>query len=474
MPEYSELIAPQSDKKTSWKFASIATIVCLINQLINPGLGYDLYLQIYAILGLWPVFSLVFMFWKSKQIALGIFLLTVFQTWNMFLHPYLADAQYFATYRTVNPLHYPEMGFFCLLSIFSLYFGFIWGYYKLGHSSFWGISVMSYEAVHKSLIWILIVGISSSLLQSVLGYFGLTISFLSSIDIMIPTVVGSLLMMYLLRNGKNLVLILLTLTYLIYNFIYVVGGTLFIYVILMMMGPLVVFVTERKKIPYFWIIVGCILLLPIYAHRHEYRSMGLHSSGAVKFDLGRKILKETYSNFSFEDLSKGDTHTSDPYKDDRMEGVTYLAQIVHCHEDLDYPYQFGNTFKWLPTMFMPRMFMPMRPGQNMGTEWAEYYHVKDPSWRCSINFPMLVEFYCNFGWLGMVLMSFINGLAIVWVMGKFNFGYGDANLLLLLFVAIKIIVVEANITLNYGLILQVLFVCWLIKKYQIKHSSSNE
>lgn len=469
MIEETELIAPESDKLSSWKFASFATVACLIYQLLNPGAGYDLYLQTYAILGLWPVFSIGYMFWKSKHIALGIFFLTIFQTWNMFLHPYMADAQFTATYRTVNPAYFPGMGFFSFASVIALYLGFIWGYYNLNHTSFWKSSIMSYNSVYQSLIWTVIIGISISSIQSILGFLGLSISFLSSIDVMIPTVIGSLLTMYILRGGRNIILIVLTSGYLIYNFIYVVGGTLFIYVILMVMGPLIAYITEQKKIPYLGIIVGSLLLTPLYVSRHEYRNIGLYSTGSAKFDLGLKIIKENYSHFTIKNLNSHKTEDSNPYKDDRMEGVTYLAQIVHCHEDLNYPYQYGKTFIWLPTMFIPRMFIPMRPGQNMGTEWAEYYHVKDPSWRCSINFPMLVEFYCNFGWVGMVIMSFLNGLAIVWVMGKFNFGHGDLNLLLLLFIAIKLIVVEANITLNYGLILQVLFTCWLIKKYQLKH-----
>ena len=100
----------------------------------------------------------------------------------------------------------------------------------------------------------------------------------------------------------------------------------------------------------------------------------------------------------------------------------------------------------------------------MGDAWAIYYKLKDPSWQASINFPMLVEFYANLGYLGMIVFQFLNGILIVWFMRKFNDGLGDANLLLLIFIITKIVVVEANVTLAYGAVLQVMTMCWLFKK----------
>lgn len=383
----------------------------------------------------------------------------------------LGEEQYTAVYRTVNEAYLPLMGFVSGLSLFALYYGFKYGYRQIMVRPFWEYQSFDLSHITKLIIWSLAFGICNSTIQILLGQMGLKISFLSSLNMMVPAVVGALLTIYFLRDGRNILIAVFSVLYLIYSFIYIVGGTLFIYVIVMISGPLVSYITERKKIPYWAIVLTVIIMLPIFSNRHEHRNIGLYSEGALRFELGLKIIEENYSHFSLDKLTEGFAYNDEKkeYQDDRFEGVTYLGQIVHCHEDLNYSYQYGKTFAWLPTLIIPQMFMPMRPGQNMGTEWAEFYGVKDSSWRCSINFPMLVEFYCNFGWLGMIILSWLNGLGIVWVMSKFNYGYGDINLLLLLFISLKLIVVEANITLNYGLILQVLFVCWLIKKYQQSH-----
>lgn len=446
-------------------FALIATISWVLYQISYPSGGYDLSLQLFAVIAFYPIINIGYLVFTTRKIALGIFFLTIYQTWNMFLSPYLGDEQVTAALRTVNTNYLYSMGFFSMLSVIALYIGFMWGFNKIRIKPFWEPSFLKAKSIRKGLIVSMLAGWILTGISSILGFVGLHISFISSISSMLPAVVGALLVIYCLRGGRNFIIILPSIIYLVINFIYSIGGTLFIYTIILLLGPVIAYITETNKIPYIAICASIILLMPVFINRHQYRNVGLYLTGTAKFELGYKILSENYSDFSFEKRNEL-TEESDKnkYVDNRFEGVTYLGQIVHCHEDLNYPLLLGKTFVWLPTMFLPRMFVPMRPGQNMGSEWAEYYGVKDPNWQCSINFPMLVEFYCNFGWFGMVILSLLNGLAIAWVMSLFCYGKGDVNLLILLFISLKIIVVEANVTLNYGLILQVLFICWLIKR----------
>lgn len=457
----------RKENLTSNLIALVVTVLWVAYQLLFPAEGYGLNLQLYAVIAFYPLISMGYLVVKTRRIALVIFFLTLYQTWNMFLEPYLGDLQMTAVRRTVNPNYLNEMGFFSMLSVIALYVGFMFGYRKIKIKSFWKPSFMAIKSVRKSLIFSMLSGWIITVVSTLLAFVGLEMSFLSSISYMIPAVVGALLVIYYLRKGRNVVLIALSLIYLVYYFIDSIGGTLFIYTIILFLGPIVAYITETNKIPYITIGVIVILILPVFINRHEHRSVGLYSSGVERYELGCKILSENYSDFSLEKFTEAIDSSDEPDNvENRFEGVTYLGQVVHCHEDLHYPMQYGKTFVWLPTMFLPRMFVPMRPGQNMGSEWAEYYGLKDPKWNCSINFPMLVEFYCDFGWGGMVILSLLNGLAIAWVMSLFCYGRGDVNLLLLLFISLKLIVVEANVTLNYGLILQVLFICWLIKRFR--------
>lgn len=228
-------------------FATICVIFACLYVLLTPSGAYGLFLELCTAVSIWPMMSIAYIFFSSREIAFGIFFLTVFQTWNMFLHPYWGEEQYTAVYRTVNEAYLPLMGFVSGLSLFALYYGFKYGYRQIMVRPFWEYQSFDLSHITKLIIWSLAFGICNSTIQILLGQMGLKISFLSSLNMMVPAVVGALLTIYFLRDGRNILIAVFSVLYLIYSFIYIVGGTLFIYVIVMISGPLVSYITERKK-----------------------------------------------------------------------------------------------------------------------------------------------------------------------------------------------------------------------------------
>lgn len=426
---------------------------------------YDFDLRLMAVIGLIPVFSAVLIFLKIKDIRIAVITLVLYQTWNMFLEPYTWSKPIKSLYRVFNPDDFYLMALFSAISIWTLYLGFMYGMKSIKSDSVFSEKYMSSEKIGKLLIYMIVGGYVLQLIQIVISFLGISLGFLGLIETMLPATVGAVALLYWLRGGRKFIYLLLSFIYLAYYFIYFVGGTLFIYSIFLVVAPIIVYIVERRKIPYKVLILVAILLMPIYMTRHAYRNEGLYSKGIIRLSLGMKILKKEYSNIDFKRWKElYETAKINENVDNRMEGVTYLGTIIHSIDIGKSQYAYGKTMIWLPTMILPRFFIPFRPSQNMGDQWAVYYGLKDPAWRASINFPMLCEFYANYGYLGMIIFSFFNGFLIVWFIRKFNDGRGDANLLLLIFVVTKIIVIEANVTLAYGAILQVLAVCWLSKR----------
>lgn len=426
---------------------------------------YDSSLRVMASLGLIPAVCMGLIIYKTKEMQFGVYFLVLYQTWNMFLEPYTWKQPVDSIYRSFNESEFPTMALFSLLSIYTLFFGVIIGLIGKKSSPMFPENKLTQKKLGKVLFYTMIFGFISSLIQMI----GLPVGIFGLFDTMLPATVGGLLLLYILRGGQKKILILLTTFYMIYYFIYYVGGTLFIYSIFLIMAPTVVYILERKKIPYVALIVTAILIMPIYLSRHSYRNEGLSGSSEVKLATGLSILKNEYSNMSFDYWKQlYYSEQEDKNVDNRTEGVSYLGQIVKKINDGSCDYLYGRTLVWLPTMVLPRFLIPFRPAQNMGDKEAIYYGIKDKSWNASMNFPMLCEFYANFGYAGMVILMFLNGLLIVWFVQKFNEGHGDTNLLLFIFMVSKIIIVESNITLSYGAILQVMVVCWIIKKLGIK------
>lgn len=426
---------------------------------------YDITLRILAAIGLIPVISSALILFTTREIRMAVMTLVLYQTWNMFLEPYTWNMPVESVYRVFNNADFPEMALASDLSLFALYIGFMRSFERVSAKPFFKESYMSAVQLKKVVLWMIIGGYLLGGFQIIVSMIGLPFGFIGLIDTMLPATVGAIFVLYYLRGGRNVLLTILVACYMAYYFVYYVGGTLFVYSIFLVMAPTVVYIVERRKIPYFVLCVTIIFLLPIYMTRHDYRNEGLHSTGAVRMAIGMKILVNEYSNISIDRWKQNYDKKQEDYNvDNRTEGVSYLGQVVNCHKRDNYPYLWGKTMIWLPTMIIPHFLIPFRPSQNMGDAWAIYYKLKDPSWQASINFPMLVEFYANLGYIGMIVFQFLNGILIVWFMRKFNDGLGDANLLLLIFIITKIVVVEANVTLAYGAVLQVMTMCWLFKK----------
>lgn len=424
---------------------------------------YDTSLRIMAAIGLIPAICMGLILYKTKELQFGVYFLILYQTWNMFLEPYTWKQPVESIYRSYHESDFPEMGFYCMLSIYTLFFGIIKGATGKKVAPMFPENKLTESQLGKVLLCTMVFGFIPGVIQMLrlpIGIFGL-------IDTMLPATVGGLLLLYKLRGGKNMVLIFITIIYMIYYFIYYIGGTLFIYSIYLIMAPTVVYILERKKIPYVALIVTVVAVMPIYLSRHSYRNVGLLGSSEVKLATGLSILENEYSNISIDHWKElYYAEQEDKNVDNRTEGVSYLGQIVKKINEGSCGYLYGRTLIWFPTMVLPHFLIPFRPGQNMGDQEAIYYGLKDASWQASINFPMLCEFYANFGYAGMVILMFINGLLIVWFVQKFNEGRGDTNLLLFIFMVSKIIIVESNISLSYGAILQIMAICWLIKKYR--------
>ena len=427
---------------------------------------YSFELRAVSAIGFIPVICSGLILLQTSEIRIAVVTLVLYQTWNMFLDPYLWKEPVESIYRVYNESDFPAMAIASALSIYAIFIGFFWALPRTQAKPIFEPNYLTSKRLGKVLIYMIVGGYIVGFGQGLIAVIGLPLGFLGLIDTMLPATVGALTLLYFLRGGRNLTIIILAAIYMIYYFIYYVGGTLFIYSILLIMAPTVVYIIERKKIPYLTVGIVVLLVLPIYMSRHAYRNEGLYSTGAQRMAIGMNILENEYSNISIGHwLEMYEAEQENKNVDNRTEGVSYLGQIVNKIQSGQCRYLYGETLAWFPTMVLPHFLIPFRPSQNMGDQWAIYYGLKDKSWRGSINFPMLCEFYANFGYLGMIFLSFFNGILIVWFMRKFNDGEGDTNLLLLIFIVSKIIVVEANVTLAYGAILQVIAVCWLYKRY---------
>jgi hypothetical protein len=77
----------------------------------------------------------------------------------------------------------------------------------------------------------------------------------------------------------------------------------------------------------------------------------------------------------------------------------------------DIPYWGGSTYLSLIGVAVPRLLWPSKPTKRLGQDFGHRYSYIEP-WdqSTSVNLPFLVEFYINFGTLGVFVGMFLTGM----------------------------------------------------------------
>jgi hypothetical protein len=86
----------------------------------------------------------------------------------------------------------------------------------------------------------------------------------------------------------------------------------------------------------------------------------------------------------------------------------FLIVVKKTPEKINFYY--GKSYESLIYIFVPRILFPSKPEQLYGRFWGKRYEVLDVSDNItSWNFPMLAEFYANFGVIGCIFGMFFVG-----------------------------------------------------------------
>lgn len=418
------------------------------------------------------VINVFFLFIKERRIDHLFFFPIIFQTWNYFLRPYLTTEPIFSRYRVI-PLEYiDKMATFAMLAVICIYIGYYW-FQKKKIQPFFSPKKFTIIEIRRFIYICIAYFFCYPIINEFLKFIGLRLSFLGMIQMMLPSLIFSLFVLFFLRKGRSVFLSILVFAILIMSFLSALGGTLFMHLILLVFGPFLIYFMEKKTIPYIPFLLVALFLLPIYLNRHNYRSEGLLANEKQKRQIGLTILTDVYSNLLVGNTSKLlNEKESDIQEEDRFEGVSYLGHVVDKHENWNWSFKLGETLIWIPTLILPHFLIPFRPNMNLGVDLAIEYGLNFREWNCSMNWPMLVEFYVNFGWIGILFLSIIQGWAYFLIFKKLNFANGDLNFLLFLLVFMRLIIVEGNVALIFGLPIQIFFCICIYKRFFLKKNIS--
>src|SRR3989338_1020529 len=184
------------------------------------------------------------------------------------------------------------------------------------------------------------------------------------------------------------------------------------------LAPTVLFLTffgilywnKKRCIPWHFIFISALVAILLNPVKQNYRDVAWYSeqSSLSYYDkaivLG-SVVQEYYSGATVFATISEDTSTVN-----RLAHIATLGYVVKM-TPASVPYWSGDSYRTLGTSFIPRALWPNKPQATIGQDFGHRYALIGPNdeWT-SINLPWLVEFYANFGALGVLVGMFFVGV----------------------------------------------------------------
>lgn len=225
-----------------------------------------------------------------------------------------------------------------------------------------------------------------------------------------PTILftfGLILSMVLKKDIKSIVsYILLTIfIFLIFLIEISTGATVFAFSLLIFLFSIYYF--YKKKISLFYIFSFILMLIFIHSIKYDLRNaVWKNNLNCIeKFNITKNLISNKIVDNKF---LENQTYTNN--KNRLFHSINSLNIISKLTPEI-IPFYQGQSYETIYTKFIPRDFWENKPNDNQGNFWGHRYRVLLPSDNTtSWNFPVLNEFYANFGMLGVLLGMFLLGL----------------------------------------------------------------
>ena len=103
-----------------------------------------------------------------------------------------------------------------------------------------------------------------------------------------------------------------------------------------------------------------------------------------------------------------------------MSGMPTLADVMR-RTPSQIPFWDGATYESLSGALVPRVLWPDKPTKTLGQDFGHRYSYLQPNdLTTSLNLPVLIEFYINFGDEGIIVGMFAVGLVFALLEGLIN------------------------------------------------------
>lgn len=188
-----------------------------------------------------------------------------------------------------------------------------------------------------------------------------------------------------------------------------------------------IYVVVRRKFPWTSALICIAIALPFGHSKHEFRAE-MQRDPKVGFDRVAQFAEITMNQVQSQGARFADAASKTA--SERTSHIATLGKVVN-ETPRRIPYLEGHTYGIMLWSFVPRIIAPDRPTQNLGQDFGHRYGFLHPlDTRTSVNCPLIVELYINFGESGIVIGMVLFGIFYRVVGRLFNHELGGDGMLI--------------------------------------------
>jgi hypothetical protein len=189
------------------------------------------------------------------------------------------------------------------------------------------------------------------------------------------------------------------------------------------------YVAERRRIPYKAAAIGLLVMVPFLKTKHEFRRLSWDRTDISILDRA-----QLFTTITYDALDKGGFDFTTDAVETSQQRTSYLGTFAYVVSltPSRVPYWEGETYVPLLWKFVPRLLAPDKPILGLGQEFGHRYRlISSGDKNTSVNLAQVVEMYVNFGPLGVCVGMFLLGLIYRLLYRLINHNEGGAGPLII-------------------------------------------
>jgi len=186
----------------------------------------------------------------------------------------------------------------------------------------------------------------------------------------------------------------------------------YVFPAILLLQYLVIYFIIKRKIPIFLILIFFIFFIVLHSHKNDFRNH-LTKNNITNLSNATKIFYEIYSKRLHNFKETQYFNLDDNHNYQRIAHSFMSLYIIVDKTPNNIPYWKGETYKIIYSKFIPRIFWPNKPSDNTGNIAGKRYEMIPVSdFHTSWNFPILNESYANYGFMGVIIVTFFLGILV--------------------------------------------------------------